>query len=552
MVWGIPSPLKVISDAAFLARNAEVLRKRGLLDLRRPEDMLRALLNANNFGPFVTAVSHGAAIDGSAPAIVDERGEVNFTQLEELSNGLARGLTAHGVKSADVIAVLARDHRGFVLSLLAADKIGARIVLMNTGFAKPQFADVCAREGVVAILHDSEFTDLVSVLDPAIPRFLTWVDVHDKVDRTAKPIEYVIQGQSKAPVPTPTERGSMVVLTSGTTGTPKGAARERVSPLVIAQFVDRIPVPRNGTLVMAAPMFHTTGLSQFVIGLALGNKIVLQRRFDAEATLRTIAKNKATTLVLVPTMLQRIVDLNPRILAKYDTSALEVIFAAGSSISPDLCRRTAATFGNVLYNCYGSTEVAVATIATPSELRRAPGTVGRPPIGCKVALYDADRKQITKPNTVGTIFVSSGLSFSGYTDGRSKETVDGLLSTGDVGHFDHERLWFVDGREDDMIVSGGENVYPLEVENLLADRGDVIEAAVIGVEDRDFGMRLRAFVVAAANSVQDPAEIRRYVADNLAAFKVPRDVIFIPELPRNATGKLLRTKLAEFEPPELP
>ncbi len=549
MVWRIPSPLKVIGDAAFVARNLDVLRKRGLLDVRRPEDMIRALFNANSFGPFATAVSHGAAVDGNAPAIVDERGEVNCTQLEELSNGLARGLGAHGIKPGDVIAVLARDHRGFVLSLLAADKIGARIVLMNTGFAKPQFADVCAREGITAILHDSEFTELVSVLDPSIPRFLTWIDVTDKVDRTAKPIEYVIQGQSKTKVPTPSQRGGMVVLTSGTTGTPKGAPRDRISPLAIAQFVDRIPIPGNGTLVMAAPMFHTTGLSQFVIGLALGNKIVLQRHFDAEATLRTIAKTKATTVVLVPTMLQRIVDLPPRILEKYDTSALEVIFCAGSSLSPDLCRRTAAAFGPVLYNMYGSTEVAVATVATPSELRRAPGTVGRPPIGCKVALYDADRNLIKEPNTLGTIFVSSGLSFSGYTDGRNKEIVDGLLSTGDVGHFDPERLWFVDGREDDMIVSGGENVFPLEVENLLDERPDVIEAAVIGVDDRDFGKRLRAFIVAADGAAGDPAEIRRYVADNLASFKVPRDVFFIPELPRNATGKLLRNKLAEFEPP---
>ncbi|CAM3824223.1 acyl-CoA synthetase [Smaragdicoccus niigatensis] len=550
MVWGIPSPVKVLGQAVDFARSAEVLRRRGLIDLRRPEDMLRALLNANNFGPFATAVGHGAAVDGSAPAIVDERGEVNYTQLEELSNGLARGLGANGIKPGDVIAVLARDHRGLVLSMVAADKIGARIVLMNTGFAKPQFADVCAREGVSAILHDSEFTDLVSVLDSSIPRFLTWIDVTDKVDNTAKPIEYVIQGQSKAPVPAPKSKGGMVVLTSGTTGTPKGAPRQRISPLDIAQFVDRIPLPSNGTIVMGAPMFHTTGLSQFVIGLALGNKIVLQRRFNPETTIRNLVKTKASTLVLVPTMLQRIVDLGPRKLAKYDTSSLQLIVVAGSSLSPDLCRRTAAAFGNVLYNMYGSTEVAVATVATPSELRRAPGTVGRPPVGCQVALYDDDRNLIKTPNTLGTIFVSSGLSFTGYTDGRNKEIVDGLLSTGDVGHFDHERLWFVDGREDDMIVSGGENVYPLEVENLLAERPDITEAAVIGVDDHDFGKRLRAFVVAAKGSTKKDAEhIRDYVRDNLASFKVPRDVYFIDELPRNATGKILRSRLAEFTPP---
>jgi len=190
--------------------------------------------------------------------------------------------------------------------------------------------------------------------------------------------------------------------------------------------------------------------------------------------------------------------------------------------------------------------VAVATVATPEELRRAPGTAGRAPVTCQVALFDADNKRVTEPEMIGRIFVSSGLSFGGYTDGRNKESIDGMLSSGDMGHFDEDGLLFIDGRDDDMIVSGGENVYPLEVENLLADRDDVQDAAVVGVPDDDFGHRLRACIVSAPGAAQDVDEIKTYVKDHLARYKAPRDVVFLDELPRNATGKLLRKKLVEM------
>ncbi len=255
----------------------------------------------------------------------------------------------------------------------------------------------------------------------------------------------------------------------------------------------------------------------------------------------------SNALVVVPTMLQRIVDLGTDTLAKYDTSSLKIIFAAGSALSPDLCKRTSAAFGEMLHNLYGSTEAAVATVATPADLALAPGTAGRAPVSCHVALYDVAGQRITEPDTVGRIFVASGLSFCGYTDGRDKERMDGFLSTGDQGHFDLNGLLFVDGRDDDMIVSGGENVYPLEVENLLADREDVIEAAVIGVEDSEFDRRLKAFVVPGPGCAKDAEEMKAYVKANLARYKVPREVIFITELPRNATGKLLRGVLIEMD-----
>ncbi|MFH5208725.1 acyl-CoA synthetase [Antrihabitans spumae] len=547
MTGSLPSPLAKLRTVGDLVQGVGVLRRRGMFNPLRPDEALKSTRDALKFGPTAGVVMHGVRRHAAAPAIVDERGSVSFGQLDKQSNALGRGLQAAGVKEGDVVAVLARDHRGLVLTMLAAGKIGARLVLMNTGFAKPQFADVTKRENVKAVLHDSEFIDLLSAIPTEIPRVLTWVDEQHELPADSKTIEDLTVGRSTDGIAAPAKPGGMVILTSGTTGTPKGAPRDKVSPLQSAQFLDRVPLPQNETMFMAAPIFHGTGLSQFLLGLSLGNRIVFQRRFNPEATVRGIAESKATALVVVPTMLQRIIDLDPAILAKYDTSSLKVIFAAGSSLSPDLCKRTSEIFGDVLYNLYGSTEVAVATVATPQDLRTAPGTVGKPPVGCRVQLYDADRNKVSTPHTIGTIFVSSGLSFAGYTDGRNKEIVDGMLSSGDVGHFDENGLWFVDGRDDDMIVSGGENVFPLEVENLLADRADVHDAAVVGVDDREFGKRLRAFIVPSPDAKRDEKEIKEYVKNNLARYKVPREVVFLDELPRNATGKLLRKVLVDMD-----
>ncbi|WP_280247706.1 acyl-CoA synthetase [Nocardia abscessus] len=547
MSLSLPALGGTARKAGDLALGVNVMVKRRLFNPLRPDHAARSAFNVLKFGPFAGVVMHAAQTRPDAAAIVDERGELTFGQLNEQSNALARGLQSTGINPGDVVAILARDHRGMVLSLLATGKLGVRGVLMNTGFAKPQFADVAEREQVKAVLHDSEFIDLMSAIPAAIPRILTWVDEKDNADPAIATIDSLIAGQSGAALPTPAKPGGMIILTSGTTGTPKGAPRDRVSPFASAQFIDRVPLPNGGTMIMAAPIFHGTGLSQFTLGLALGNRVIFQRRFDPEVTLANIAKYRADSLVVVPTMLQRILDLGDDVLAKYDVSSIKVIFAAGSAIAPDVVTRTLDHFNDSLYNLYGSTECAVMTVATPEDLRKAPTTAGKAPVGIRIVLLDENRKPITEPNVTGTIFVDNGFAFTGYTDGRTKEVVDGMMSSGDVGHFDEDGLLYIDGRDDDMIVSGGENVFPLEVENLIAGRDDIFEAAVVGVDDREFGKRLRAFVVPGPDSKRDPQEIKDYVKANLARYKVPREVVFLDELPRNATGKLLRKPLIEME-----
>jgi fatty-acyl-CoA synthase len=201
-------------------------------------------------------------------------------------------------------------------------------------------------------------------------------------------------------------------------------------------------------------------------------------------------------------------------------------------------------FGDNLYNLYGSTEVAWATIATPDDLRAAPGTAGKPPRGTVVKLFDDDGNEVAQGET-GRIFVGNDLAFEGYTGGGSKDAIEGLLSSGDVGHFDDGGRLFIDGRDDDMIVSGGENVFPGEVEDLLAGHEAIAEAAVFGVDDEKFGQRLKAVVVKRDGKDLSADDVKQHVKSNLAGYKVPRDVEFVDELPRTSTGKVLKRELQE-------
>ena len=336
-----------------------------------------------------------------------------------------------------------------------------------------------------------------------------------------------------------------MILTSGTTGTPKGAPRNEPKSLgLIGGLLSKVPFRARETTELAVPMFHALGFACMALGLALGSTLVVRRHFDPEATLDSLEDNEATALIVVPVMLQRILELGDRAVAQRDLSNLRVIFVSGSALSIDLVKRSLKAFGPVLYNMYGSTEIAYATIATPKDLGREPGSVGTVVRGVVVKIFDDDGAEV-KPGATGRIFVGNAAQFEGYTGGETKEQIKGLMSSGDVGHFDAKGRLFIDGRDDEMIVSGGENVFPAEVEELLAGHEAIDEAAVIGVDDEKFGQRLKAFVVVRSGQTLDEDTVKAYVKDNLARYKTPREVVFLDELPRNPTGKVLKRELEE-------
>ena len=527
----------------------EVLRtllETGLFEPTRPDRVLRSLSALRRWGATPAgSCASAAARYGSRIALVDERGSLTYTELHSRTNALARELRLAGVSEGDGVAIMCRNHRGFVEATLACSKLGAGALYLNTAFAGPQIVDVLQREGSTAVIYDAEFAELVREGAATRLRFIAWsepgsLSPHDAGDPL---IEDLISRGDDAELQPPVEKGRVVILTSGTTGTPKGATRAQSDSIEpIASLFSKIPLRARETTVIAAPMFHSWGFAHLLIGLPLVSTLILRPRFDPEDTLKAIAQHRASALVVVPVMLQRILELPPETIARYDVSSLKVIAVSGSVLPGELARRVMDAFGEVLYNLYGSTEVAWATIATPEDLRAAPGTAGRPPMGTVVKLLDADGREVPAGEG-GRIFVGNEAMFEGYTGGGSKEVIRGLMSTGDVGHFDAGGRLFVDGRDDEMIVSGGENVFPREVEDLLADYQGVEEVAVVGVPDEQFGQRLRAFVVARDGAELTAEILQDHVRANLARYKVPRDVVFVDELPRNATGKILKREL---------
>ncbi|HEU4512415.1 MAG TPA: AMP-binding protein [Nocardioidaceae bacterium] len=473
-------------------------------------------------------------------ALIDELGELTYGQLHERSNALARGLRDLGVDEGDSVAVLCRNHRGFVDATIAVSKLGADVLYLNTAFAAPQLGEVCERERPAAIIYDEEFDGLVADAKIDVPKVHAWQDS----DAGLPTLERMIQTHSADALAPSRRRGRSVILTSGTTGTPKGAPRSEGSLDAGVALLSRLPLRRGWRTHIAAPLFHTWGWAHMALAMLLGSTMVLRRRFDPEGALEALTEHECDSFVVIPVMLQRILQLPEETLRSYDLSRVKVVAASGSALPGDLGTDWMDRFGDTLYNIYGSTEVAWATIATPQDLRDAPGTAGKPPANTVVKVYDAHGNELP-PGEEGRIFVGNSMLFEGYTGGGSKDMIHGLMATGDVGRFDENGHLFVEGRDDEMIVSGGENVFPKEVEDCLARHDAVVEAAAIGVDDADFGKRLRAFVVLSSPDAADEEALKAHVKSNLARFKVPREIVFLDELPRNATGKILKRELAE-------
>ncbi len=525
---------------------ARALFEAGIIAPLRPDKLVRVGLAVARFGPTPAAGYTAAAIrHPDEVGIIDELGQLTFAEIHERTNRLAHALSDRGINEGDNVGIMIRNHRGFIDATVACSKLGANALYLNTAFAAPQLTDVANREKPTAVIYDAEFTELMKDAGHRRKRFIAW---HDGDEPTGDPtLEELIGEGDPADVIAPADPGRIVILTSGTTGTPKGASRKQPDTLdPAAALLSKIPLRARDSTTIAAPLFHSWGFAHFTLGLALSSTIVLRRKFDPEATLSLSAQHRCQTLVVVPVMLQRILELPRDTIERYDLSALRVIAASGSALPGELAIKVMDTFGDVLYNLYGSTEVAWVTIATPEDLRAAPGTAGRPPRGTILKLLDEQGKEVAAGDT-GRIFVTNEMLFEGYTGGGNKDVIDGLMSTGDVGHLDRGGRLFVDGRDDDMIVSGGENVFPREVEDLLADHPKVDEAAVVGVPDEKFGQRLKAYVVTRGKASISEGDLKAHVKSNLANYKVPREIVFLKELPRNATGKVLKRELEAGE-----
>ncbi|WP_198036845.1 AMP-binding protein [Nocardia sp. BMG51109] len=512
----------------------------GLVGIDSPVPLLSAGTAMLRYGGLPALLRLSAGRYGARNALVDELGSLTYRDLDDRSNRLANEWRKRGLRSGEGVAILARNHRGLLDAMFAAAKCGARIILLNTDFAGPQLRDVATREGADLLVYDEEYEPILGDLSPRRGAYRAWTE-----NGHASSIESLIAAGSPAAPPAVGPGSRIILLTSGTTGTPKGAPRSEPRSLEpLGAVLSKVPFRPREVTECPAPLFHSLGFAMSLLAIGFGSTLVIRRRFDPQRVIDSMDQRRATSLIAVPVMLARMAELGPQALTGRDLSRLRVILVAGAQLGADLCRRATIMFGPVVYNLYGSTEVAYATVATPGDLAAEPGCVGKPVLGAVVRVLNADGAQ-APAGVTGRVFVGNASQFEGYTGGGGRERVDGLMATGDLGHFDSAGRLFIDGRDDDMIVSGGENVFPGEVEELLNAHRRIREAAVIGVPDREFGARLKAFVVREDETLSAD-DVRAYVKATLARYKVPRDVVFLGELPRNPTGKVLGRLLREL------
>jgi acyl-CoA synthetase (AMP-forming)/AMP-acid ligase II len=544
-----PAPLdRLASKAASTGYGLKVLAESGILRPYSPMALARAgrVLQQWGTGPAGGFLAM-AALTPDRVWIVDERGELTFGEVDRRTNRLARALRGLGVTEGRSVALMARNHRGFVEATVAAAKLGADLIYLNTAFAGPQLVDVLERESPTVVIHDEEFTGMLAKAHLA-QRLLSWSDGDGARASGSDTLDELIERErDDGPGAVPRHHSRIIILTSGTTGTPKGAPRNEAGIDSAISLLSRMPLRFGWRVHVAAPLFHTWGFAHLMLSLLLGHTIVLRRKFDPEAVLALVEDERCDEMVVIPVMLQRILGLADEKLDGHSLETVKVVAASGSALPGDLALSWMDRFGDNLYNTYGSTEVAYASIATPQDMRAEPSTAGKPPWATVVKILD-DRDEEVADGVTGRIFVGNSLLFEGYTGGGRKHMVDGLMSSGDVGRYDSRGLLYVEGRDDEMIVSGGENVFPQEVEDCLARHEAVVEVAAIGVDDDDFGKRLRAFVVLRDGSSAGEDELKSHVRDSLARFKVPREIVLLDELPRNATGKVLKRELVDYDP----
>lgn len=572
----VPPPLRGPRQAATLAAcSVRVFARAGVLRPMRPDKYVTIGRQLVRWGATPAGAYAAAATrDPHRMAIIDGERALTYAELDARTTALAVALRDRGVGEGHRVAIACRNHRGFVETLVAVSKVGADALLVNTAFAAPQVRAVFDRERPTALVCDA---DLLGVMDealgaasgpgPGIDRpddgsggggtralgrgsgdgvsrvVSAWDEEHPSRPGVRSLDELIVEGAGR-PLIHPGSPGRVVLLTSGTTGVPKGTRRTRMALDAPVSFLDRMDYRDGGTFLIAPPLFHAWGFANLLMAMLLGSTVVLRRDFDPEDVLRSVARHGVDVLVAVPVMLTRILQLDPEVRDEPDLSSLRVTASSGSALQGDLATRWMDAFGDGLHNLYGATEVGWGAIADPRDLRAAPGTAGRVPLGATVAIFDRDGVALPT-HRVGRIHVGGGLANDRYTDGTRLPRRDGLTETGDLGYLDDLGRLFVLGREEDTVVSGGENVRPQDVEDALAGHPGVAEVAAVGVEDDDLGERIAVHVVRAPGSRLSAKAVRDHVQALRPRHEVPRDVVFRETLPRGATGKVLRRALRD-------
>lgn len=541
---------RVLTSIGHLIHMPVTLARRGVLNPGRPDRMIGQLTALARWGmtPAGGFESSGKR-DPHNLAIIDDAGELTYGELSERTTRWAHALASFGLEcsrkpqerypraTVPRVGLLCRNGRSFVETVVACSKLGADIVLLNTGSSAAQVKATVADQGVQLVVADADFASALDALGDLPPIVVADGDVEGLESK-----EKLINSASNQPLKPPKDRGRTVVLTSGTTGTPKGAKRPHPHLRSLTAMLSRIPLRAADRVHISAPLFHTWGYAGMQLSMAVRATLVLPSRFEPEEALRSLSTNECQAMFAVPIMLQRMVDLPEPVRKEWPVANLRAVAISGSRLPGTLATSFMDTFGDVIYNLYGGTEFSWASIASPKHLRTHPDCAGKPPFGTKIRLLNESGEQVP-PGHSGRIYVGNDMLSDGYTNGKNREIKDGLMDAGDFGFLNDDGLLIVEGRSDDVIISGGENVMPREVEDELSSLDQVSEVAVIGVEDTEFGQRLAAYLALRPGSELTEERVRQHVRENLAKHCVPRDVYFLDSLPRNAAGKVVPRQL---------
>ena len=513
-----------------------------------PQTMAGLIADFRQFGPtpaLLMALSARRFPDRIA--VIDDQGALTYSQLQQRATSIAAALFASCPQPPASVGIICRNHRGFVEAMTAGAQLGAELIFINTELPPAQLEAILHRHRPDVLIYDDEYAQAVDDAGYAGLRVIAWCTEPAATDV----ITLDALAAQRHPSPPRVHRPvKLTLLTSGTTGLAKGvprAVKPRAIVMLCATAMATLRLKSSEVVLVAPPFFHGFGLLTLLGPLALGGTAVCRRRFDARQTLSDIEAFDVDVLVAVPAMLQRIVNV-PELGALAGRHRLRLAVTGAAPISPAAVSAFIDAFGPILVNGYGSTEAGLVTLATPADLAAAPDTVGRTALGVSVRILAADGRAVPAGHP-GSIFVRTVLDYTGYTPDHNapvsaKQVIDGHVQTGDVGYFDAQGRLYIAGRADDMIVSGGENVFPGEVESRLASHPQLADAVVIGTPDEEFGQVLKAFIVTAPGT-EAPAsdELKQYVRDRLERYKVPKEFVVIDEIPRNASGKVLRSQL---------
>jgi fatty-acyl-CoA synthase len=493
-----------------------------------------------------------AARKADAAAMTWHDQTLSFGEVDARMDRVASALRRRGLGRGTSLLLMMRNRPEFILCQGGASRIGASAVSVSWRSTVSELSYLAKHSGAKGVCFEA---DLWPVIEQAVREVVALGQNLIVVGAAAGEtppgaIRFESLLEDRAPFVADgaeQEEASVVIYTSGTTGKPKGAVRKfpRDALPATLRFIAETPMRVDDVHLVPCPLYHSTGFGFLTFTHILGASAVLMDDFKPEPFLEHVQRHGVTTTAVVPTMLHRLLALGPEVLARYNTRSLRVIFSGGAPLPGPLALEVMDHFGDILFNFYGATETGLVTLASPADLRAAPGTIGRVIPGNEIRLLDDAGREVQE-GKVGELYVRNKLLVAGYHNDREateSSMRDGFFSVGDLARRDAVGRYFIEGRKRDMIISGGVNVYPAEVEGVLEAHPEIAEVAVVGVEDREWGERVRAFLVRKPGSGLTEGELKLWTRERLAGPKVPRDFVFLEALPRNPTGKVLKREL---------